>query len=400
MMKKTLRLMMIFLLFLSFKAFSGTLNTGPWRFELKTTHSVIPFILEFSKNKNKYEASLQNGKEIIPLKDIQVNGNQISIPIQTYEMSLELELLKDGLLSGALVRHNKNPKVKTPVSGNFGISERFAEKKQKSEINLSGRWAISMLDEQEQSGTGVLLFEQKGDLIHGSILTPTGDYRYFEGYVSGNEFEAASFDGVYNYLLKGKVKDGKLSAQILSSYKTIIEGKKDETAELPDAYKQTQLDRLSFSFPDLQGKFIQLESPQFKNKPIIVQFFGSWCPNCLDEMNYLIPWYKTRKQKKIEIIALAFERSNTKEEAKKQLLKTKKKYQIPYTLLIAGSTSDDKPKDKIPGLKNFISFPTTLFLNKNHEIIKIHAGFTGPSTGVFFERWKKEFNQTVEEMVK
>lgn len=392
--------MMIFLLFLSFKAFSGTLNTGPWRFELKTTHAVIPFILEFSKNKNKYEASLQNGKEIIPLKDIQVNGNQISIPIQTYEMSLELELLKDGLLSGALVRHNKNPKVKTPVSGNFGISERFPEKKQKSEINLSGRWAISMLDEQEQSSTGVLLFEQKGDLIHGSILTPTGDYRYFEGYVSGNEFEAASFDGVYNYLLKGKVKDGKLSAELLSSYKTIIEGKKDETAELPDAYKQTQLDRLSFSFPDLQGKFIQLESPQFKNKPIIVQFFGSWCPNCLDEMNYLIPWYKTRKQKKIEIIALAFERSNTKEEAKKQLLKTKKKYQIPYTLLIAGSTSDDKPKDKIPGLKNFISFPTTLFLNKNHEIIKIHAGFTGPSTGVFFERWKKEFNQTVEEMVK
>ncbi len=392
--------MMIFLLFLSFEAFSGTLNTGPWRFELKTTHAVVPFILEFSKNKNKYEASLQNGKEIIPLKDIQVNGNQISIPLQTYEISLELELLKDGLIAGALVRHNKNPKVKTPVSANFALSERFPEKKQKPEINLSGRWAISMLDEQEHKDTGILLFEQKDNQLNGSILTPTGDYRYFEGYVSGNEFVAASFDGVYNYLLKGKVKDGKLSAEILSNYKTIIEGKKDESAELPDAYKQTQLERLNFNFPDLQGKFVQLESSQFRNKPVIVQFFGSWCPNCLDEMNYLIPWYKTRKQKNIEIIALAFERSNTKEEAKKQLLKTKKKYQIPYTLLIAGSTSDDKPKDKIPGLKNFISFPTTLFLNKKHEIIKIHAGFTGPSTGEFFERWKKEFNQTVEEMVK
>jgi thiol-disulfide isomerase/thioredoxin len=399
-MKKTLSLMMIFLLFLSFEAFSGTLNTGPWRFELKTTHAVVPFILEFSKNKNKYEASLQNGKEIIPLKDIQVNGNQISIPLQTYEISLELELLKDGLIAGALVRHNKNPKVKTPVSANFALSERFPEKKQKPEINLSGRWAISMLDEQEHKDTGILLFEQKDNQLNGSILTPTGDYRYFEGYVSGNEFVAASFDGVYNYLLKGKVKDGKLSAEILSNYKTIIEGKKDESAELPDAYKQTQLERLNFNFPDLQGKFVQLESSQFRNKPVIVQFFGSWCPNCLDEMNYLIPWYKTRKQKNIEIIALAFERSNTKEEAKKQLLKTKKKYQIPYTLLIAGSTSDDKPKDKIPGLKNFISFPTTLFLNKKHEIIKIHAGFTGPSTGEFFERWKKEFNQTVEEMVK
>ena len=400
MMKKTLILMIFFLPFLSLEAFSGTLNTGPWRFELKTTHATIPFILEIKKNKKDYEASLLNGKELIRLTGIQVNGNAISIPLQTYELSLELELLKEGLLSGSLVRHNKNPKVKTPIQGTFGTSKRFLENKKQPSIDLNGKWAITLLDEQEHKEKGVLLFEQKENSLNGSILTPTGDYRYFEGFVSGNEFEAASFDGVYNYLLKGSLEDGKLKANILSNYKTIIEGTKNESADLPDAYKQTQLDSLNFNFPDLKGKNVNLDSPQFKNKPIIVQFFGSWCPNCLDEMNYLIPWYKSRKQKSVEIIALAFERSNTKEEAKKQLLKTQKKYQIPYTLLIAGSTSEDKPKDKIPGLQNFISFPTTIYLNKKHQIIKIHAGFTGPSTGVFFERWKKEFNQTVEELVK
>jgi len=400
MMKKTLILMIFFLPFLSLEAFSGTLNTGPWRFELKTTHATIPFILDIKKKKTKYEGSLHNGKELIRLTGIQVNGNAISIPLQTYELSLELELLKKGLLSGSLVRHNKNPKVKTPIQGTFGTSERFLGNKKQPSINLNGRWAITLVDEQDHKEIGVLLFDQKENSLNGSILTPTGDYRYFEGFVSGNEFEAASFDGVYNYLLKGNLENGKLKANILSNYKTIIEGVKDESAELPDAYKQTQLDSLNFNFPDLKGNNVNLDSPQFKNKPIIVQFFGSWCPNCLDEMNYLIPWYKSREQKSIEIIALAFERSNTKEEAKKQLLKTQKKYQIPYTLLIAGSTSEDKPKDKIPGLKNFISFPTTIFLNKKHQIIKIHAGFTGPSTGVFFEKWKKEFNQTVEELVK
>lgn len=56
--------------------------------------------------------------------------------------------------------------------------------------------------------------------------------------------------------------------------------------------------------------------------------------------------------------------------------------------------------EKIPGLKNFISFPTTVFLNKKHEVVKVHAGFTGPSTGAFFEKWKQEFNATVNELVK
>ena len=73
---------------------------------------------------------------------------------------------------------------------------------------------------------------------------------------------------------------------------------------------------------------------------------------------------------------------------------------IPYTVLIAGSTSQDKPADKIPGIKNFISFPTTVFLNKKHEVVKVHAGFTGPSTGEFYQKWKTEFNQTVDELLK
>ena len=73
---------------------------------------------------------------------------------------------------------------------------------------------------------------------------------------------------------------------------------------------------------------------------------------------------------------------------------------VPYTILQVGSTAEDKPADKLPGLKNFISFPTTIFLNKKHEVVKVHAGFSGPSTGEFFEKWKIEFNQTINELLK
>jgi thiol-disulfide isomerase/thioredoxin len=401
MMKNISVIVASLVLFLSFGAHSAALDAGPWRFELKTANAVIPFIIQFELVEGKYSATLFNGEEKIKLNDIRIKNKNVSIPLQTYEVSLEMEQPKEGKMIGLLVRHNKNPKVKTLVRGVYKETERFPEEKSKPDIDLNGRWLVSLTDESDKTDTGIIVFKQKGNNLNGSILTPTGDYRYMEGFVSGSEFEAASFDGVYNYLVKGKVdKDGKLQAKILSNSITKIEGKKDANADLPDAYKQTQVESINFTFPNLSGKNVSLSDKKFKNKPVIIQFFGSWCPNCLDEMNYLIPWYKENKNRGIEIVALSFERSLSKEEAKKQLMKVKKKKNIPYTLLIAGHTSEDKPMDKVPGLKNFMSFPTTVFLNKKHEVVKVHAGFTGPSTGEFYDKWKTEFNQTVNEILK
>lgn len=400
MMKKTSLLTGLVLLMTNFAVKAADLNTGPWRFEMRATYGSIPFVINIKKHNNKYSGVLHNGKEKIKLKNIEVTNKGVSIPLQTYEMSLEMDPQKENRMVGYLVRHNKNPVVKTPVFAAFNEDERYPEEKGKPKIDLNGRWAVTLTDEQDKKESGVIIFEQKGNSLNGSLLTPTGDYRYMEGFVDGESFEAASFDGVYNYSVKGKVTKGKLEAQILANYKTKIEGEKNNKAELPDAYKQTQVEALHFEFPDLYGRKVSLKDPQFKDKPVIVQFFGSWCPNCLDEMNYLIPWYRENQKRGIEIIALSFERSLSPADAKKQLVKTTRSKKIPYTLLIAGSTSEDKPADKIPGLKNFISFPTTVFLNKKHEVVKVHAGFTGPSTGEFFTQWKKEFNETVNGLLK
>ncbi len=401
MMKNISLILASMMLFLTFQAESSVLDTGPWRFELKTSNAVIPFIIEFKLVKNKYYGTLRNGKETIKLNDIKIINKRVSIPLQMYQSSLEMEQPKKGRMTGLLIRHNKNPKVETPVQAIHALNVKYPEEKNKPLIDLNGKWSVTLMDEDDKKDTGVIIFEQKENELHGSILTPTGDYRYMEGFVSGSEFEAASFDGVYNYLVRGTVeKDGKLEAKILSSSITKIEGKKDPNAELPDAYKQTQVESINFSFPNLAGRKVSLTDKKFKNKPIIIQFFGTWCPNCLDEMNYLIPWYNENKNRGIEIVALSFERGLSHAEAKKQLMKVQKKKKIPYTLLLAGSTSEDKPMDKVPGLKNFISFPTTVFLNKKHEVVKVHAGFTGPSTGEFYVKWKTEFNQTVNEILK
>lgn len=401
MMKKTWFVGALMLLFININAEAKDIKAGPWKFLLRTTNAEIPFIIDFEYDKQKVlTGSLHNGGETIKLKDITQKDGEIVIPVSNYEVTLEMSAQEDNTLSGSLVRNNKNPKVKQPVMAIHGVNERFKYKKEKPFIDLTGKWTFVMEDEEGKKSPGIGNFKQVDNKLSGSILTPTGDYRYLDGYVNDDSFEAASFDGVYNYLFKGKVREGKMDAAILSNSKTKITGQKDPKAELPDAYKQTEISELKFIFPDLKGQAVSLNHKKFKNKPVIVQIYGSWCPNCLDEMNYLIPWYNKNSKRGVEIIALAFERSLSPEEATRQLLKVQKKMKVPYTILQAGSTAEDKPMDKISGLKNFISFPTTIFLDKNHKVVKVHAGFSGPSTGEFFETWKKEFNQTVNGLLK
>ncbi len=400
MITKIYSILLTGLLFLSFEASAKRFKSGPWLFELHTNNATVPFIVHFRWKGKKLLGELDNGLEKIALHDITVKDDQIIIPIQTYEITMELSKQNDKIYSGYLIRHNKNPIVKTAVKATQGVKHRFPSNRIKPEKDYTGRYRVEILDEDGAKSQGVLVLKQKESALTGSLLTPTGDYRYFEGFVSGNEISGVSFDGMFNYRINGTVKENVFEGSLLSNYKLKISGKLDPKADLPDAYAQTQLEKLDFAFPDLNGKMISLQGKQFAGRPVIVQFFGSWCPNCIDEMNYLIPWYKQNHKRGIDIIALAFERSLDQELAKTQLRKIQKVKQIPYTLLIAGSTAEEKPKDRIPGIKNFISFPTTIFLNKKHEVVKVHAGFTGPGTGEFFEKWKKEFNQTVDGLLK
>lgn len=388
------------LLLVSTTLWAKGLKTGVWRFEIRQAQAVIPFLMEINLKGKRVEAILYNGGEKIELKDIVYAGNRLSIPLQLYEASLDLVVDAPDTITGVWTRHNKRPKQTITVSGKHGINERFPITKSPSSISLSGKWSMTLTDSDGKNTPAVGVFNQNGNYVSGSILTPTGDYRFIEGYVSGKTIEMATFDGVYNFLIKAEGEADKFQGELLSSTKTKFVAFKNEDAKLPDAYAQTQIEKIDFSFPDAYGKKHSLSDSKYKGKAVIVQIFGSWCPNCVDEMNFLIPWYKSNSKRGVEIIALAFERSFTEDDAKRQLIRFQKKKGLPYPLLLAGATSDVKPVDKISTLKNFTAFPTTIFLNKKHEVVKVHAGFTGPSTGIYYENYKAEFEQLVSTILK
>jgi len=374
-------------------------KAGVWRFELKYPNKVdVPFLLELEPGRKGWGATLINGKERLDLEPIQVSKGKWIVALQTYENYLEFTELSPNRIHGFFVKPNRKPEERIPLEGRPGTFRRFDRSTKSATISLSGQWAMELTDAAGKKTQAIALFDQSGNSLQASIMTPTGDYRYIDGYVSENEFETGAFDGVYNFVFRGKLDGKTLKGELASKSISTFTAVRDGRAKLPDPMKQTQVESINFSFLDLNGKTVSLGD--FAGKPVVIQIFGSWCPNCIDELGFLAPWYERNKSRGVEVIALSFERALSQEEAFKHLKMVAKKRKIPYPVLLAGATADDSPATKLPGIKNFMSFPTTIFLNRKHQVHKVHAGFNGPGTGLHYNEFQKMFEQSILEIEK
>ena len=129
----------------------------------------------------------------------------------------------------------------------------------------------------------------------------------------------------------------------------------------------------------------------------MVSILGSWCPNCLDEAAFLAPWYKENKDRGVEIVGLAFERKDDPAYVNKVLSNFIQKYNIGYDVLFAGKIGNDK--NVLPEIDGLKSYPTTFFIDKKGNVRKIHTGFNGPATGLFYEEFKSDFNKIIDELL-
>ena len=178
-------------------------------------------------------------------------------------------------------------------------------------------------------------------------------------------------------------------------------GKRNANYELPDADELTFLkegyDKLEFTFPSVDGNMVSLSDERFKNKVVLVQIMGSYCPNCLDESKFYSSFYKDLDRKDFEIVALAFENAKTEEKAINGIKRMRNRVGINYPILLAqiGTNSKTKANAKLPMLDHILSYPTTVYIDKQGEVRKIHTGFNGPATGDKYVEFKEEFNNFI-----
>ena len=413
-MKKILPIALLALLTLQTIGFSQspTIKSGQYRAVIKTRGGELPFGLDIqpdTKNAQTYSVYAINGKERLPMDAATVQGDSLWIPMGLFDSELVAKI--DGnTLRGVWRRKRTAQSSQTlPFEAQYGQTYRFTKNTEAPAINLTGKWATNFGSKSGKVDTvnAVGVFEQTGNRLAGTFLTPTGDYRYLDGNVIGDSLFLSCFDGSHVYLFKAKydptnktLTGGQWAG--IAGYDTWV-ARLDPKAELPDPAKLTYLKpgskTLNASFPEPNGKTVSLSDPRFKNKVTIVQILGSWCPNCMDETNFLSPWYKRNKRRGVELLGLAFERSPEISESGPKIERMKQRFQIDYPVVLAGTNDKAQASKALPDLNAVVAFPTTIFIDKKGQVRHIHTGFSGPGTGKYYDQYVEEFNRLVDKLL-
>ena len=399
-MRKITILLIAVLIFSCQQDTTEFLYSGLYRAELKIKDNLnLPFLFKV-KDANTLE--IYNAEEVITVDEISYKNDSVFIQMPVFESYIKAKV-ENKIITGHFITEGKDrsvPFTAKPEKTRFNTSNL-------PKTNISGNWETTFSPNSDDSYKAKGIFKQNGNTVTGTFRTETGDYRYLDGVISGNQMQLSTFDGSHAFLFTATVTDSTLNGTFYSGnhWEEPFIAKRNDDFKLADANTLTYLkdgyETLEFTFPDENGNQISLTDDRFKNKVLVVQIMGTWCPNCLDESNYYAQYYNNNKDKAIEFVALAFEYAKTEEVAFKNIKRLKDRVGINYPILLAqtGTTSKSKANEKLPMLNNVLSYPTSIFIDKTGKVRKIHTGFNGPATGEKFTEFKEEFTTFVDKLL-
>ncbi len=395
------------LLFIPFLGLAQAPVLGVWRAEITTHGGLLPINFEINSSSQSGELDIKilNGAEKFSLGNSYFRGDSLILPLDLYDSEVVFSVAKSTEMKGYFVKKRNGKSVyQLAITALAGSSERFTQLKPAT-VNVSGKWMSDFYSDATNHSPGVGVFEQKGNAVTGTFLRTSGDYRFLQGNVSGDSLLLSYFDGSGVYLLKAKVTGSAFKGRFTTglSGSRMVEAKLDPSASLPDLKKLTFLkpgyDRINFKLPTTKGEQISLLDERFKNKVVVIELMGSWCPNCLDESRYLAPFYKKYQSKGVEVLGLAFEYSPDIKISGPKMDNFQKKIGITYPLLFAGTPDEKTISQVLPMLSQMNGYPTTFIIDKKGIVREIHTGFSGPGTGKYYADWISDFEHTIQSLL-
>ncbi len=349
-----------------------------------------------------------NGAERIPTEKFRAMNDSIFFQMPVFESSFRAQVDENGAIRGMWIVQLAQGFREMPFTA-YPADYRFRPGNNGKNLLVEGRWAVTLSRiDTNKTRPAVGEFIQKGSVVTGTFLTPTGDYRYLEGIVSGDSLKLSTFDGHHSFLFLAKRKsEGILEGMFYSgaAHAEKWTAVKDPNAKIPEGAARTRMregeTRLNFRFPDLDSNIVSINDERFKHKVVIVQIMGSWCANCMDETRFLSDYYLQNRDRGFEVVSLCYERSTNFSRSVASIRKFQQRFNVQYPLLVSGVTSDDTAKTEktLPQLDRISAFPSFLVLNKKGEVVNIHLGFEGPGTGEHHEKFKKEFHEMIERLL-
>lgn len=371
------------------------------------TKGLLPFTFEVVYiTEDSFHIIIRNAEERIVCTDIDfaldrsIGKDTIRITLPAFGTYITAKYEEDAI-EGHWWDPSRGDHYRIPFKAYHGRDYRFALDAEAGAADFSGSWKALFSVESPSPYPAIVKINQDGNHVTGTILTETGDYRYLEGNVENDRLFLSTFDGTHAYLFEAKLlADSTISGVYRSGnhYKTYWTAERNAEYTLSDPYSLTTVKDpqvpFDFTFENITGDSISLSDPRYADKPVIVNIFGTWCPNCLDEMTFLTEYLNAHPEKGVEVISIGYERHQEKIKAVNALRNYKTHFAIPWEVLYGGSYQKQHVAASLPMLNNFRSFPTLLFLDHKHRVVKIHSGFFGPATDQY-ATFVKSFEETM-----
>ena len=378
-----------------------------WRGTLHRADGVdIVFNFDVQTISGKKIMYITNGSERIKVDDIKFNKDSVFIEMPTFESAFRAKVSKESW-TGTWFKGTAATLQKMPFTAEHNLP-RF-EGNAQPRYDITGRWAVNFSSDHQQKASSLAEFIQRGQKLTGTFLTATGDYRYQEGIVTGDKFMLSGFDGAHAFLFTGKLSNARTITDATyysgATYKESWTAFKDAKAKVstdPAAmFLKPGQEKLNFSFPDLEGNMVSINDERFKNKVVVVQLMGSWCPNCMDETAFLSNYYNHNKTRGVEIVSLAYEYSTDFNRSVKSLDKFRERFKVTYPMLITGVTVKDtlRTEKTLPEVTAIKVFPSSIIIDKKGKIRFFETDFFGQGTGEHFVAYTKKFTAMINQLL-
>jgi thiol-disulfide isomerase/thioredoxin len=377
---------------------------GVWRAALDLAGGELRFAVKLERRGPGYAGENCNGSKCQPFSGVRLVGDSLVLEMADYAAAITARLAKDSLTGSYRNVGNRGPRV-IPFR-----AARGRWKPSRASGRLVGRWDAMWISD---FGTSPRVIElRNGDAgLEGTIISNTGDYGHFAGQVTGDSFALAHFDGSYVYLLTGALGGGGGTPDTLRgifhaglrTQTPWIAVRSTGAPHLKAVTENTRADtteQFRFAFPDLDGRLVTERDPRFEGKVVVVDVFGTWCPTCHDAAPELVRLYRRYRDRGLEIVGLAYEVSGDTAVDRRQVKRYREKFEIPFTLLLAGVNDTEAAGATLPQLKGFTAFPTTIFLGRDGKVRRIHAGFYGPATGAQHLKQVRDWEREVEGLLR
>lgn len=380
-----------------------TIPAGAFTAHMRLNESTsLPFRLEHTIKDKKSVLIIRNGAEQIELSMTKQIKDTSFFSFPNFDAELSVVATKGQQhFTGFWLNNNRT----SPYKIAYSAKPLEVKSIDKATFNLNGTWDSRFDIHTNTPDSGVGLFTQIKDSVFGTILTETGDYRYLAGIAEGSHFYLSCFDGSHAFLLQAAVENSTLNGTFFSGkhYQTTWQATKNENAKLRDADSLTYIKPsapFSFMLPDLNNKPYSFPNEETKNKVVIIQIMGTWCPNCMDETNFYKELYAKYHDRGLEIISVGYEAANDFAAQALKIQRMKERKQLNFQFLVGGKAQKSLASEHFSMLNEVISFPTSIYIGRDGKVKRVHTGFSGPGTGSYYTEYVEKTTALIEELLK